>query len=150
MSEDLDPIVGNWYRHLDKGQPFTIVSVDDQSKLIELQHFDGNVEEIDLADWTGMSLELSEAPEDWTGPIDNVARDDTGYSDVQMSSDDWREPLEGTPRDAAEAWQDSPPEDERDDWAEGTSTEDARRPDTLENDIATSVAPEETEEESGR
>lgn len=150
MSEDLDPIVGNWYRHLDKGQLFTVVSVDDESKLVELQHFDGDIEEIELADWSGMTLELSEAPEDWTGPIDDVARDDTGYSEAQMSGDNWREPLEDTPREAAEAWQDKGPEDERDDWAEGASTEEARRPDGLENDLAASVAPEESEEESSR
>ena len=32
MNSEADPIVGNWYRHLDKGQPFVVVAVDDEAK----------------------------------------------------------------------------------------------------------------------
>jgi len=107
MPTELDPIVGNWYRHLDKGQLFSVVSVDEQNHVIEVQHFDGDIEEIESANWYAMELELSDAPEDWSGPIDNVEHDDTGYSETEMSGDAWREPLEETPRGAIETWEDA-------------------------------------------
>ncbi|WP_455198264.1 DUF6763 family protein [Kaarinaea lacus] len=31
MSTEVDPIVGNWYQHLDKGQRFLVVAFDDAS-----------------------------------------------------------------------------------------------------------------------
>jgi len=45
MDTLIDPIFGNWYRHLDKGQMFMVVAVDESDSLVELQHFDGDVEE---------------------------------------------------------------------------------------------------------
>jgi hypothetical protein len=49
---------------------------------------------MDLDDWRELELELIEPPEDWTGPVDDVERDDLGYSETDMSADDWREPLQ--------------------------------------------------------
>ncbi|MGJ0483765.1 MAG: DUF6763 family protein, partial [Methylomicrobium sp.] len=51
MKNEADPIVGNWYQHLDKGQAFQVVAVDEDAGAVELQHFDGDVEEIDLDAW---------------------------------------------------------------------------------------------------
>jgi len=112
MPNDLDPIVGNWYRHLDKGQMFTVVAVDDVGDVVDLQHFDGDVEEVSMSAWRGMELELAEAPEDWTGPQDDVERDDLGYSETAMSGDAWRKPLEEIPRDDKELWENETGEDE--------------------------------------
>lgn len=147
MSTELEPLVGSWYMHLDKGQLFTVVEVDDETSVVELQHFDGDLEEVDLAEWYEMDLELSDAPEDWTGPVDDIERDDTGYSETQMSSDAWREPLQETPREDTEGWQDAAPEDERDDWAEGENTEEDRPPGELEDDAAASSGAEQEEED---
>ena len=36
MTIGLDPIVENWYFHLDKGQKFKVVAVDDEVKIVEL------------------------------------------------------------------------------------------------------------------
>ena len=91
MPEDLDPIVGNWYRHLDKGQRFEVVSVDEDAKLVELQHFDGDLEEVELEAWYEMEIESIEPPEDWTGPIDELEPDDLQYTETDMSDDDWSE-----------------------------------------------------------
>jgi hypothetical protein len=112
MFNDLDPIVGNWYRHLDKGQMFTVVAVDEATGVAELQQFDGNIEEVDLGAWSGMDLELAEAPEDWTGPTDDIERDDLGYSETAMSSSEWRKPLEEMPRDEKETWEEERSKDE--------------------------------------
>jgi hypothetical protein len=81
MKNELDPIVGNWYLHLDKGEPFQIVAIDDTARTIELQHFDGDIEECEFDEWRVMDLELAEEPEDWTGPVDDVEKDDLGYTE---------------------------------------------------------------------
>jgi hypothetical protein len=122
MSHSLKPITGQWYRHLDKGQPFRVISVEKDEDLIEIQHFDGDIEELELAAWYDMDLESAAEPEDWTGPMDDVETDDLGYSETAMAEKDWRTSIDasGQPR---ESWQDEKPEDERDEWGEGKSTE---------------------------
>ena len=45
--------------------------------------------EIDLVIWYAMDVELIEAPEDWTGPVDI---DDLGSIDAEMSAEDWNAP----------------------------------------------------------
>lgn len=41
MANDFDPLVGQWYLHLDKGQRFYIAATDEETKTVEVQHFDG-------------------------------------------------------------------------------------------------------------
>jgi len=43
MTAECEPIVGNWYRRLDKAQVFHVVSLEDGDS-IEIQHFDGALE----------------------------------------------------------------------------------------------------------
>lgn len=93
MSTEVDPIPGNWYQHLDKGQEFQVIDVDETGGVVETQHFDGDIEEITLDDWYELDLEHIEPPEDWTGPVDEIEADDLGYSDTSMAPEDWSEPL---------------------------------------------------------
>ena len=73
------PSIGDWYR-LNRGDSFEIVAVDEDDGTIELQHFDGTIEEMDLEDWNSQwsdgALEVAEAPEDWSGSVD-IDRGDT-------------------------------------------------------------------------
>jgi len=117
MDTDLDPVVGNWYRHEDKGQLFRVVAYDEAREIVEIQHFDGDLEEIEASAWFDMDIEPAEAPEDWTGPLDDVEHDDLGVSDTAMSARDWREPLEEIDADEDE-W-DERPGGERGDWNDG-------------------------------
>ena len=94
MATTLEPQVSQWYRHLDKGQQFYVTAIDEQEGTVEIQHFDGDVEEMDLDDWRELDIEVIEPPEDWTGPVDDVERDDLGYTETSMSEEDWSEPLE--------------------------------------------------------
>jgi hypothetical protein len=76
MSYDIDPVAGGWYRHLDKDLVFRVISVDEDNDTIQLQHYDGDLEEIDSAEWFAMDLELAEEPEDWgAGPLDEDDKD---------------------------------------------------------------------------
>jgi hypothetical protein len=106
---------------LDKGQLFRVVAYDEERGVVELQHFDGDLEEIDATAWFDMAIEPAEAPEDWTGPVDDVETDDLGYTETSMKRRDWEKPLEETEVEEEE-WEDERPEDERDD--EGGSEED--------------------------
>lgn len=67
------PSVGDWYRFAG-GDLFEIVAFDDEDGTIELQYFDGTIEEIELDDWTERwsagGIEEAAPPEDWTGSLD--------------------------------------------------------------------------------
>ena len=82
MSNRLTPVIGNWYDPLDKGGLFQVVAIDEDSGTIEIQEFDGNLDELDHAEWRQMRLEEAAPPEDWTGPMGEVETDDLGYSDL--------------------------------------------------------------------
>lgn len=86
--------IGQWYTRWDKGEIFQVVGYDPNSRMIETQTFDGDVDEVDLETWIGLPLAFAEPPEDWTGPMDDVERDDLGYSETDMSGSDWAEPMQ--------------------------------------------------------
>jgi hypothetical protein len=93
MPTEADPILGNWYQHLDKGQKFCVVALNEDEGLIEMQHFDGDLEEIDRDTWYQLDLELIEEPENWSGPIDIGEIDDLGTEITDTTGDDWNAPL---------------------------------------------------------
>lgn len=93
MPKDIDPIVDNWYYHLDKGQSFCVIAVDEDNRVVEIQHFDGDVEEVDFTDWYTMNIEVSEAPENWGGAVDIGNIDDYGTEITETKGSDWNEPL---------------------------------------------------------
>ena len=76
---DLDPIVGNWYKNVEEEKEFEVVAVDEDAQTVEIQYFEGEVEEIDLDSWYELALEPIEAPEDWSGAYDQMEQDDLGY-----------------------------------------------------------------------
>ncbi len=122
MSDELEPVVGNWYLHKDKGQAFKIIDIDQDSGAIEIQHFDGDLEEIDADAWDQMDLAVAEPPEDETGPLDEPPPDDGGSTETETTERDYRQPLESV-HPTSEEWEDETDEDERDDWDEGKSSE---------------------------
>ena len=63
------PEIGSWFRGSD-GKTFEVVAVDDKDRTIEIQHFDGTVEEIDVDGWQEMAAQPIDAPEDWSGSMD--------------------------------------------------------------------------------
>lgn len=116
------PEIGQWYARTDKGELFRVVGRDDQSRTIEIQSFDGEIDEIDSEVWSTLPLERSEPPEDWTAPMDDVEPDDLGYSDTGMAPTDWAQPLQPV-KTEGESWEETEPEEERDALGEGTPSE---------------------------
>jgi hypothetical protein len=93
MANNLDPVVANWYLHLDKGQRFEVVAFDEERGLVELQHYDGDLDEVSLEEWAQMELELSEEPQNWSGALDVETIDDLGTEVTDTAEDDWSESL---------------------------------------------------------
>lgn len=89
MAFEVDPIIGNWYEHLDKGLRFEVVALDEDEGLVEIQYFNGDIEEIELEIWYELEIEPSQPPEDWTGPIDDIETDDSDDIQPDIDSEDW-------------------------------------------------------------
>jgi hypothetical protein len=87
-----NPVIGEWYRHLDKGNEFQVVAFDQEEEVVEIQHFDGDVEEVDLDAWRRLEIEPIEAPENWSGPLDIGELDDLGTEITDTRPEDWLEP----------------------------------------------------------
>lgn len=119
MNSEADPIVGNWYRHLDKGQVFQVIVVDEEADSVEIQHFDGDVEEMDFEAWYRLEIQPIEAPENWSGPLDVAEMDDlTGTEVSDTPPEDWSEPLEEIEKPQERPAEESSKEAENH-WGEG-------------------------------
>ena len=114
--------IGQWYLRWDKGEVFQVTGRDERSRTLEIQTFDGDLDEVDEAAWAALPLSLAEPPEDWTGPMDDVETDDLGYSETGMTEEDWAQPLQPL-RMAEEAWEDTREDGERDPQGEGLPQE---------------------------
>jgi hypothetical protein len=125
MSTELDPVAGQWYRHLDRGQTFVVIDVDTENGTVETQHYDGDLEEIDRKAWYDLNLEFIETPEDWTGPVDDVEMDDLGYSETGITGRDWPRPPQERTRNEQEDRPEFGSEDERTEGRSGTEQDDA-------------------------
>jgi hypothetical protein len=84
------PNVDDWYED-EGGRSFRVIAVDEDDGTIEVQYFDGDVEEFDRDSWYQMSLEPIEEPEDWTGPFDDLEADDVADNYRTESPTEWEE-----------------------------------------------------------
>ncbi len=88
---EVEAKIGCWYQ-MPGGQMFEVVALDGDGA-IDIQYFDGEVEELDDETWGQMSLAEASAPEDWTGAYDKIDREDLGYSDAVIQPENWAGPL---------------------------------------------------------
>ncbi len=102
--------IGQWYLRRDKGEMFLVTGTDERAGTVEVQTFDGDLDEIDADTWSTLPLERAPPPEDWTGPVDEVAPDDLGYSETEMRAGDWTQALQPFAATGSEAWQDATPQ----------------------------------------
>lgn len=83
------PRIGDWYRS-NGGELFEVVAVDDDDGTIDIQTFDGTVEELDREDWEAQwdddLIEAAEPPEDWSGSVD-VEGGDEPYHGESFNDD---------------------------------------------------------------
>lgn len=116
------PEIGQWYARADKGELFQVVAYDGRSGMIEIQSFDGDLDEIDGGLWNSLAPERAAPPENWTGPVDDVETDDLGYSETDMRPSDWTQPLQPVTVER-ESWEDPEPAPEAGNDDEGAPVE---------------------------
>lgn len=86
------PEVGNWYKNR-HGDNFEVVAIDERTGSIEIQYFDGTLEEFDMDTWTELHPHPVEAPEDWSGSMD-IEPEDYGMDLDEHTPKDWNNPLD--------------------------------------------------------
>ena len=99
-----EPEIGHWYRHLDKGEVFQVVGFDEASSTIEIQSLGGDLDEIDTDSWSTLPLAPTEPPEDSSGAMDDVEREDLDYVDTESAAANWTQPPAPL---GIEAWDDT-------------------------------------------
>ena len=106
--------IGQWYLRRDKGEIFQVTAYDDRSRTIEIQTFDGDLDEIEMETWRVTPLDLVEPPEDGSDR-DDVEDDEPGHSTIPMSRSSGVAPREPfmVPK---EAWEDTTAEEEIDSY----------------------------------
>ena len=82
VDEKIDPRIDQWYWEPKSDRSFTVIDYDEDDGIIEIQYFDGEVNELDMEEWQELAPEEAEQPEDWSGPIDKLEQDDLGYDEV--------------------------------------------------------------------
>ena len=88
------PAIGEWYRR-PGGDSFEVVAIDQDDRTIEIQYFDGTIEEIEFDDWLEDEIEATEAPEDWTGSVDVEPEDtENEYEAEPGGKEKWGDPLQ--------------------------------------------------------
>jgi hypothetical protein len=87
VGRDYDPAPGQWYENAEEEETFQVLSVDEDSELIEIQYLDGDIEEIDLETWAEMDLEKVEEPEGWSGS--EADEEEEEEEDDDEDDDDW-------------------------------------------------------------
>ncbi len=86
------PVIGKWFRR-PNGSLFEVVAVDETDGTIEIQHFDGTIDEVELESWPELLLIEVSAPEDWSGSVDMDPDDYVGPREGDMPAG-FHDPLE--------------------------------------------------------
>ncbi len=112
MGRDYEPVKGQWYENAEEDETFRVLSVDEDTELVEIEYLDGDIEELDLDAWREMDLERIEEPEGWAANEADEEEDDDEDDDEDLDEDDddWDE--------------DDDDDDEDDDWEEDEEQDD--------------------------
>lgn len=123
MVHDVTPMPGDWFEHTDKGQRFTVIDVDEERSRIEVQYFDGDIDEFDMDDWYALEILPIDSPEDWTGPIDSIEPDELDYAETGGQSQEWQVPEDSERRSKTGQEFELPRDTGKDNRAEGSPDE---------------------------
>jgi hypothetical protein len=88
VSRDYEPVPGQWYENLEEEEPFRVLTMDEDSELVEIEYLDGDIEEIDLETWHELDLELTTEPEGWAASQEEEDDEDEDDDDWDEDEDD--------------------------------------------------------------
>ena len=77
------PAIGQWFQR-PNGTLFEVVAIDEQASTVEVQQFDGTIDEFDVEAWPSLLLVEVAAPEDWSGSVDMDPEDYVGKKDKEQ------------------------------------------------------------------
>jgi hypothetical protein len=84
--------IGVWYKSPEIQDIFEIVALDPENDCIEIQYFNGEIEEMDLSSWNELNIVEIDPPEDWSGAYEMNKEDLENYEDI-IRPEDWGGPL---------------------------------------------------------
>jgi hypothetical protein len=90
-----------WYAR-SGGDSFEVVAIDRDDSTIELQYFDGTIEELDFDEWREEEIVAASPPEDWTGSVD-VDPEDT-ENEFDLAPGNGNSPFEAIDRGEADGY----------------------------------------------
>jgi hypothetical protein len=92
-----DPIIGHWFQR-PGGSWFEVVAIDEEAATVEIQQYDGTIDEIDVEVWPKLFCVEVAAPEDWSGSVDMDPEDYVG-DDINNVPSGYFDPLEFLDKD---------------------------------------------------
>jgi hypothetical protein len=101
VAREYEPVAGQWYENIDENESFRVLSVDEDSELIEIEYLDGDLEELDLDTWQELDLDKIDQPEGWSAEEDEEEEkkvkeekeelEETWDEDEDEDDEDWDE-----------------------------------------------------------
>lgn len=76
MTASQQPVVGDWYM-APSGETFEVIAYEPGEETVEIQYFDGSLEELELDVWLETNAQPVEPPEDYSGSLDMMREDST-------------------------------------------------------------------------
>lgn len=73
------PPTGSWYQDLDNGALFEVVAIDEKSQTIEVQYYDGEIDEFDVESWGSLRVTHASAPENAYASYDGSFTNDEEF-----------------------------------------------------------------------
>ncbi len=77
------PVIGQWFKR-PNGTLFEVVAIDEGDQTVEIQQFDGTIDEFDVSRWQDLMLTEVSAPEDWSGSVDMDPEDFVSQKDSDI------------------------------------------------------------------
>jgi Family of unknown function (DUF6763) len=111
VSRDYEPVPGQWYENVEEEESFRVLSVDEDSELVEIEYLDGDVEEIDLETWHEMDLEAIEEPEGWAGSAKHPEEEEEEEEDTEEDEDEDEDDDDWDDDDDDDDWDDEDEDD---------------------------------------
>lgn len=81
--------IGAWYRGRGT-DPFEVVALDMDAETIEIQYYDGSVEELDFEGWLELGASPTAGPDGFEGALD-LAHEDLSSLDSLPHNEEWDE-----------------------------------------------------------